>query len=97
MSITLSHGDKVFFPDDNLTKQNIFDYYQRTSVTSAMILPYLYDSPVTFQRFSKGVGHEGFYQKRSDDHFPDSIATVTFPMKTRNEEITYMLSNDEVS
>lgn len=66
--------NKLFFPDDGLTKGDLIDYYGRIAPT---MLPYLRDRPLTLHRFPEGIGAEGFYQKSVSDHFPDWLARAT--------------------
>nr|WP_321230190.1 non-homologous end-joining DNA ligase [uncultured Psychroserpens sp.] len=70
---TLTHKNKVLFPKSGITKQQVFNYYE--NIANA-ILPYLKDRPLTMQRFPKGIGEEGFFQKNTPDYFPDWIPTV---------------------
>jgi len=72
-TVELSNEDKVFFPDDGLTKGDLIRYYERIA---AHMLPWLKDRPLVLQRFPDGIEAEGFYQKQVGEHFPDWIATV---------------------
>jgi bifunctional non-homologous end joining protein LigD len=71
--IELKNLDKPFFPDADITKGNVVDYYRDIALT---ILPHLEDRPLTLQRFPDGIGEEGFYQQDRPDYFPDWIADV---------------------
>ena len=68
--VDVTHLDKVLFPDDNITKSDLINYYHQISGT---MLPYLKDRPVTMQRFPDGITKEGFYHKDVPDYFPDWI------------------------
>ena len=69
----LTHKDKILFPKSGITKQQVFHYYE--TIANAM-LPFLKDRPLTMQRFPKGIGEEGFFQKNAPDYFPEWIPTV---------------------
>jgi len=68
----LTHKDKILFPKSGITKQEIFLYYESIA---DYILPYLKDRPLTMQRFPRGIGEEGFFQKNASLYFPDWIET----------------------
>ena len=72
--IEISHPDKVLFPEQGFTKQDLANYY---STVSAAILPFLKNRPLMLHRFPQGIGHHGFYQKDIGDSFPDWIARVS--------------------
>ena len=67
-TITLSHPDKVLFPEHGLSKSDLADYYQRVA---PMMLPHLRGRPLTLHRFPDGIGAHGFYQQNRSDYFPD--------------------------
>jgi bifunctional non-homologous end joining protein LigD len=72
-SVETSNEDKVFFPDDGLTKGDLIDYYQGVA---DHLLPWLRNRPLVLQRFPDGIEEEGFYQKQVPEHFPGWISTV---------------------
>lgn len=72
-TVEVSNAEKVFFPDDGITKGDIVDYYRRVADT---MLPYLRGRPVTMHRFPDGITAEGFYQKDAPDYFPGWLARV---------------------
>ncbi|MBD3291796.1 MAG: ATP-dependent DNA ligase [Armatimonadia bacterium] len=76
--IELSHLDKVFFPDANLTKGDVVDYY--ADVADAMV-PHMKRYGVSMQRFPDGLQGGDFYNKDAPDYFPDWIKRVTVPKR----------------
>lgn len=74
----VTNPDRVLFPDDGLTKQDVVDYY--ISVADLM-LPHLAERPVTIQRFPNGIGAKGFMQKNAQDYFPDNIGRIELPKR----------------
>ncbi|REE07699.1 bifunctional non-homologous end joining protein LigD [Winogradskyella pacifica] len=71
--IKITHKDKVLFPESGITKNDLILYYDNIA---NYILPYLKDRPLTMQRFPKGIGEEGFFQKNAPDYFPKWIPIV---------------------
>lgn len=76
---TLSNPGKVFFPDDGLTKGDLFAYYR---AVAPFLLPYLADRPMMMTRFPDGIRGKSFFQKAKPPKAPDFIRTVL----VRNEE-----------
>ena len=73
-SVTLSHLDKMYFPEAELTKGDVVDYYERIAPT---MLPYVVGRPLVVQRFPDGIGAEGFFQKNTPAYVPDWIERVS--------------------
>lgn len=78
-SLTLSNPTKVFFPEDGITKADLFAYYRDVS---PWLLPYLADRPLMMTRYPDGIRGKSFFQKARPDKAPDFIRTV----KVHNEE-----------
>jgi bifunctional non-homologous end joining protein LigD len=89
-SITLTNGNKVLFPKSGITKNQLFHYYE--NIVNE-ILPYIKDRPLTMQRFPKGIGENGFFQKHTPDYFPDWIPTVQ--VKKKNGWVHHVVCNSK--
>jgi len=59
-AITITHPDRVVFPGDNITKQQVADYYQ--SVMN-WLLPGVLGRPLSIIRCPEGSGKACFFQK----------------------------------
>jgi len=86
---TISHPDKVLFPETGLTKSDLARHYEH--VAPAM-LPYVRERPLAVQAFPKGIGEHGFFMKAVPDYFPDWIDRVT--VRKRGGTVTHVLAND---
>jgi bifunctional non-homologous end joining protein LigD len=73
--VTLSSADRVLFPDDGITKGDLFDYYGRIS---DWIVPHLRDRPFTMKRWREGIAGGAFFQKQAPKGIPDWIPTRQF-------------------
>jgi bifunctional non-homologous end joining protein LigD len=73
MKVETSSEDKIYFPDDGITKGDVLEYYQNIA---DHMLPHLADRPLMLQRFPEGIDESGFYQKEAGEYFPDWIETV---------------------
>ncbi|MDD4541186.1 MAG: DNA ligase D [Eubacteriales bacterium] len=78
--IRLSSPDKVLFPDDEISKKDVADYYW---AIKDEILPYLANRPLTLIRCTNGIGEECFFQKNMFQNIP---GMDTFPFKRNNGE-----------
>jgi bifunctional non-homologous end joining protein LigD len=75
-SVELSSTDKPLFPDSDITKGALIDYYRKIAEVQ---LPHLRDRPLTLHRFPDGISAEGFFQQDCPDYFPDWIKTYDTP------------------
>jgi bifunctional non-homologous end joining protein LigD len=73
--VHLSSADRVLFPEDGITKGDLFAYYG--DVADA-ILPHLHDRPFTMKRWREGLEGEPFFQKQAPKGMPDWIPTRQF-------------------
>ena len=91
--VKLSSADRVLFPDDGVTKGDLFAYYQRIGPT---IVPHLRDRPFTMKRYREGAAGEGFFQKQAPKGMPAWIPTrrfTTHPREGGAREVDFPLVN----
>jgi bifunctional non-homologous end joining protein LigD len=74
----ISHPDKVLFPDDGITKGELASYYE---MIAAVMVPHMRNRPVTMERYHRGIGAAGFFQKDVAKGFPDWLQRVEVPKK----------------
>ena len=72
--VTVSHPDRVVFPEIGLTKGELVDYYRRVAPHA---VPHLRGRPLTMQIFPKGVAEPGAFVKERRKHFPEWVGTAT--------------------
>lgn len=87
--VVITHPEKVMFPDDGITKGELADYYQ---LVAPVMLPHIVGRPVTMERFHRGIGEKGFFQKNVAKP-PPSIETVAVPKK--EGVVNYPVISDE--
>ena len=75
MKVKLSSADRVLFPDDGITKGDLFQYYDAVADT---IVPHLKDRPFTMKRWREGLPGGSFFQKQAPKGIPDWIPTRQF-------------------
>jgi bifunctional non-homologous end joining protein LigD len=74
--IAITHPEKVMFPDDGITKGELAAYYELVAPT---MLPHIVGRPVTLERFHRGIGEKGFFQKNVVKGAPAWLERVTVP------------------
>jgi bifunctional non-homologous end joining protein LigD len=76
MAISLTHPDKIYFPEAKLAKRDIAQHY--ADVAGRMV-PHLAGRPLSLVRCPDGWTGQCFYQKHADDHVDKSVARVAVP------------------
>jgi len=74
----ITHPEKVLFPDDGITKDELASYYE--SIAPVM-LPHIRLRPITMERYPAGIGKKGFMQKDVSKGFPEWLERVEVPKK----------------
>jgi bifunctional non-homologous end joining protein LigD len=93
--LRLSNLDKVFWPNTGYTKGDLLAYYRNVS---ELILPHLYDRPLTMKRMPDGIAGDFFFEKTAPAHTPDWIARCPVESEDgRDGVIGYLMANDAAS
>lgn len=72
----ITHPEKILFPDDGITKGELASYYE---AIAPVMLPHLRRRPITMERFHRGIGAPGFFQKDVVKGFPEWLERVEVP------------------
>jgi DNA primase len=59
-SVRLSSPERVLFPDEGITKQDLFEYYR---AIAPVLVPHLRNRPFTMKRSHYGVAGDAYFQK----------------------------------
>jgi bifunctional non-homologous end joining protein LigD len=70
--VRLSSPDRVYYPDDGITKRELADYWESVAEKA---LPLLAQRPLSMVRCPETIA-ECFYQKRVSESIPDSVPRV---------------------
>jgi len=89
--IKSSRESKILFPQSNITKGDLLEYYQKIA---PLMLPYLKNRPLVMQRFPDGITKEGFYHKNAPEYFPAWIKTINIPRED-GKPVHYVLCNNK--
>src|SRR5215472_12555458 len=77
-AIVITHPEKVLFPDDGITKGELAAYYE---AIAPLMLPHICGRPITMERYHRGIGAPGFFQKDVSKGFPDWLVRAQVPKK----------------
>jgi len=78
--VKLSNLDKVFWPDEGITKGDLLEYYR---AVAPVLVAHLRDRPFTMRRYPDGAFGKAFFQKDAPSHLPDWIPTFRVEVSTR--------------
>jgi bifunctional non-homologous end joining protein LigD len=97
--LKLSNLDKLFWPDEGITKGDLLAYYR---AVAPVLGPHLRDRPFTMKRYPDGAFGKFFFQKDAPSHMPEWIPTRKFEASTRDRPprkrlIDFALVNDELA
>lgn len=90
----LTNLDKLYFPQDGITKGDLLSYYEQIA---PFILPYLKDRPESLNRHPDGITRPGFYQKDMTGHIPRWLKTTRIFSESVDKSIDYAVCQDKRS
>jgi bifunctional non-homologous end joining protein LigD len=98
-ALRLSNLDKVFWPNEGITKGELLAYYR---AAAPVLVPHLRNRPFTLKRYPDGIDGEHFFQKDAPKHMPEWIPAREFAVSTRESPrrtrtIRAPLVNDELA
>jgi len=86
--VTVTHRDKVFYPELELTKGDLVRYYEKIA---QWMLPYLRDRPIVLTRYPDGIHGKSFYQRDAPDFVPDWIQREVLWSEGAEREVHYFI------
>ncbi|MFP4679333.1 MAG: DNA ligase D [Chitinispirillaceae bacterium] len=91
--VSVTNADKVYWPDENITKGEMINYYR---TVAEWILPHLRDRPQSLHRFPDGIKGKHFFHKDMET-VPEWVETVTVESGEGKDNIRYLVCQDEAS
>lgn len=91
--LALTNLQKVYWPEDRLTKGDFVRYHYRMA---EVLLPHLKDRPLVLKRYPNGINNKAFYQHNLEDA-PPFVETWTSPANDKGERVSYALCNNKAS
>jgi bifunctional non-homologous end joining protein LigD len=92
--VKIANPQKVFWPEHNIKKIDLVDYYLKVS---DYILPFLVDRPESMHRFPNGAEEKGFYQKNYEAPVPQFVSTHKIYSETYKSYRNYLLCQNKAS
>lgn len=74
--VRLTHPDRLYWPDDGVSKEGLADYYERVW---RHIAPFVVGRPLALLRCPDGIGGPAFFQKHVWKGMPSSVTPVPDP------------------
>lgn len=95
ITLHLTNQNKVYFPQDGITKGDIVNYYKQVA---EVMLPYLKDRPQSMNRFPNGINGQSFYHKDLDtEKTPSWLRTEKIFSESNNKDIDYLVCNNKAT
>jgi len=87
--VRLTHPDKILYPDCDITKRDLAQYYLDISKS---ILPHVVNRPLAIVRCPDGVEGERFFQKHPGPAAPKELRRIEVP--ENDGKATYLVIDD---
>ncbi len=89
--IKVTHVNKIYFPEKEITKGEVVDYYISMS---DYILPYLKGRPESLLRHPNGINSQSFFQKNAANKTPPFVKCKKVHSESNNKEINYIVCDN---
>ncbi|MEO6327308.1 MAG: DNA ligase D [Ginsengibacter sp.] len=90
--IKTSNPNKIYFPEDGITKGDVINYYIEVS---NYILPYLKGRPQSLLRNPNGINAKGFFHKDAGEEAPSFVKRKKIFSESANKDIDYILCDNQ--
>jgi bifunctional non-homologous end joining protein LigD len=84
--VEISNAEKVWWPDDGITKGDVARFYDGVS---PLILSWLRDRPMTAERCPDGMRGQCFFQKNFSEGLPAGLRTAPIAAETAGRIVRY--------
>lgn len=89
--VSFTNRDKLFWPEDGITKGELIDYYR---AVHPWLGPYLADRPVVLTRYPDGIAGKSFFQKDAPEWAPGWLRTERMWSDDTARDIDYFVCDD---
>jgi bifunctional non-homologous end joining protein LigD len=93
-SLQVTNLDKVLWPRDGYTKGDLIAYYR---AVAPWLVPHVQRRPLTLERYPNGIDQAGWWEKHIPRGLPEWIPTVNTAATTRDEQIEFIICDDEAT
>ncbi len=92
--LTFTNLDKLYWPDDKITKRDLINYYYQVA---PFILPYLKNRPQSMNRHPDGINGKSFYFKDVTGKAPAWVKTFVYHSEADDRDRNYLVAENEAS
>jgi len=90
--IEVKYPQKIFWPDEHITKLELVEYYQKIA---PVMMPYLKNRPVTLHYFPRGIDKVSFYKRNYSHAVPGLIDTYAYREISQDKTINVPVISGE--
>ena len=94
IKVRITNRNKIFWPEEGLTKGDVIDYYMSIA---DYIMPYLKGRPQSLKRNPNGIRDEGFFHKDAGDEAPEWVESIRIFSESANKHIDYIVCNNKAT
>jgi len=90
--IAITHPDKLWFPEDQITKLEVARYY---ATIAPRIVPWLNQRLLTAERCPDGIAGACFFEKNFSENLPAGIPTRAVPAESAGKNVHYVVGGSK--
>jgi len=92
--VKFTNLNKIFWPEEQITKAELINYYYQIA---PVLMPYLTGRPQSMNRYPNGISGKSFYFKNVKGKVPGWMSTYKYYSESDREEKEYLIANDEAT
>lgn len=81
--VVLTHPDRILYPHDKITKQDVADYYE---VMAEPLIRALKDRPLALEHWNEGIGRPSWFHQNIGREGPAWLTTVATPTRVASRK-----------
>jgi len=85
--VTITHPDRIVFPDTTITKGDVAEYYDRVA---PLMLPFVRSRLISLLRCTNGIGGECFFQRNPMQGMGDEVYSKSLTHKGNKHNYIYV-------
>lgn len=85
--VKITHPDRIVFPDTNITKGDVAEYYDRVA---PLMVPFVRSRLISLLRCTNGIGGECFFQRNPMQGMGDEIYSKSLTHKGKKHTYIYV-------
>lgn len=86
VAVNLTNPDRLIYPRDGYTKQDVADYFE--TVSAAMITT-LGDRPLSLEHWNQGIDKGSWFHQNVGKEAPEWMTTIETPTRTSNRTVRH--------